>query len=73
MQATSGTFALVYLSSMMDNVWTAVASLVVGETNTLPHRPWAKVAPERDGVTCTELTMRYVVFAEPWWGELVEP
>ena len=58
---------------MKDNVWTAVASLVGGRTNTLAHRPWAKVAPDRDGITCTEVTQGNVVVAGPWWGELVEP
>ena len=65
--------ALVYLSSMEDNVWTAAASLVVGQTITLTLRPWAEVAPELDGITRTELIEGNVVFAEPWWGELREP
>ena len=78
---TGGTFvadgtdssALVYLRSMEDNVWTAAASLVVGQTITLTLRPWAEVAPELDGITRTELVEGIVVFAEPWWGMLVEP
>ena len=65
--------ALVYLSSMEDNVWTAAASLVVGQTIMLTLRPWAEVAPELDGITRTELIEGNVVFAEPWWGELREP
>ncbi len=65
--------ALVYLSSMEDNVWTTAASLVVGQTITLTLRPWAEVAPELDGITRTELIEGNVVFAEPWWGELREP
>ena len=65
--------ALVYLSSMEDNVWTAAASLVVGQTITLTLRPWAEVAPELDGITRTELIEGNVVFAEPWWGELATP
>jgi alginate O-acetyltransferase complex protein AlgJ len=65
--------ALVYLSSMEDNVWTAAASLVVDQTITLTLRPWAEVAPERDGITRSELTAGDVVFAEPWWGELIQP
>ena len=62
--------ALVYLSSMEDNVWTAAASLAVGQTITLTLRPWAEVAPELDGITRTDLIEGNVVFAEPWWGEL---
>ena len=65
--------ALVYLSSMEDNVWTAAASLVVGQTITLTLRPWAEVAPELDGITRTDLIEGNVVFAEPWWGELATP
>ena len=65
--------ALVYLSSMEDNVWTAAARLVVGQTITLTLRPWGEVASELDGITRTELVEGNVVFAEPWWGELSEP
>ena len=65
--------ALVYLSSMEDNVWTAAARLVVGQTITVTLRPWAEVAPELDGITRTELIEGNVVFAEPWWGELATP
>ena len=64
--------ALVYLSSMEDNVWTAAASLVVGQTIMLTLRPWAEVAPELDGITRTELIEGDVIFAEPWWGELLQ-
>jgi len=69
----SASEALVYLSSMEDNVWTAAASLVVGQTITLTLRPWAEVAPELDGITRTDLIEGNVVFAEPWWGELATP
>ena len=65
--------ALVYLSSMEDNVWTAAARLVVGQTITLTLRPWVEVATRLDGITRTELVEGTVVFAEPWWGELSEP
>ena len=65
--------ALVYLSSMEDNVWTAAARLVVGQTIRLTLRPWAGVAAELDGITRTELVDGLVVFAEPWWGTFVEP
>ena len=68
-----GSEALVYFSSMEDNVWTAAASLVVGQTITLTLRPWAELAPELDGITRTELLEGNVTFAEPWWGELDEP
>ena len=70
---TLGTEALVYLSSMEDNVWTAAATLVVGQTVTLTLRPWADVAPDLDGITRAELAEGNVVFAEPWWGEILEP
>ncbi len=65
--------ALVYLSSMEDNVWTAAAQLVVGQTIRLTLHPWAEVAAELDGITRTELVEGIVVFAEPWWGIFVEP
>ena len=68
-----GSEALVYFSSMEDNVWTAAASLVVGQTITLTLRPWAELAPELDGITRTELLEGNVTFAEPWWGALDEP
>ena len=68
-----GSEALVYLSSMEDNVQTAAASLVVGQTIALTLRPWAEVAPDLDGITRAELAAGNVVFAEPWWGELIEP
>ena len=68
-----GSEALVYLSSMEDNVWTAAASLVVGQTIALTLRPWAEVAPELDGIARAELAEGTVVFAEPWWGQLNEP
>ena len=70
---TGGSEALVYLSSMEDNVWTAAASLVVGQTIALTLRPWAEVASELDGINRAELAEGNVVFAEPWWGRLSEP
>ena len=71
--APAGSEALVYLSSMEDNVWTEAARLVVGQTIMLTLRPWAEVAPDLDGISRSELTEGRVVFAEPWWGELNEP
>ncbi len=71
--AGSGSEALVYLSSMEDNIWTAAARLVVGQTIALTLRPWAEVAPDLDGITRSELSEGRVVFAEPWWGELNQP
>ena len=68
--AVSGSEAIVYISSMEDNVWTVAASLVVGQTIALTLRPWAEVAPELDGITRSELIEGNVIFAEPWWGEL---
>ena len=65
--------ALVYLSSMEDNVWTDAATLAVGQTITLTLRPWAEVAPDLDGINRAELVEGDVVFAEPWWGTLLEP
>jgi len=66
-----GREALVYLSSMEDNVWTDAATLVVGQTVTMTLRPWADVAAERDGITRAELAEGNVLFADPWWGQLV--
>ena len=65
--------ALVYLSSMEDNIWTAAANLVVGQTVELTLRPWAEVAPDLDGITRAELIDGNVAFAEPWWGALSAP
>ena len=67
-----GTEALVYLSSMEDNVWTDAATIAVGQTITLTLRPWAEVAPGRDGITRAELVDGNVAFAEPWWGEFAD-
>ena len=69
----AGSEALVYLSSMEDNIQTAAASLVVGQTVALTLRPWTEVAADRDGVTRADLVEGPVAFAEPWWGELIEP
>ncbi len=68
-----GTVALVYLSSMEDNVWTPAATLPAGAVVTLSLRPWTEVAPERDGIARAELVDGAVVFAQPWWGELATP
>jgi alginate O-acetyltransferase complex protein AlgJ len=65
--------ALVYLSSMEDNVWTPAATLATGAVVTLFLRPWDEVAPEREGITRGELVEGDVIFARPWWGELVTP
>lgn len=65
--------ALVYLSSMEDNVWTPAATLSAGAVVTLFLRPWDEVAPEREGITRGELVEGDVIFARPWWGELVTP
>ena len=65
--------ALVYLSSMEDNVWTPAATLAAGAVVTLFLRPWDEVAQEREGITRGELVEGDVIFARPWWGELVTP
>jgi len=70
---TGGSEALVYLSSMEDNVWTAAASLTEGQIISITLRPWSDVAPDLDGITRAELSEGNVVFAVPWWGELIEP
>jgi len=72
-QGVDANQALIYLSSMENNVWTDAASLAVGQTVTLTIRPWREVAQELDGVTRSELAEGDVMYAEPWWGELVEP
>ncbi|MEE2790067.1 MAG: hypothetical protein VX453_00370 [Acidobacteriota bacterium] len=67
------TEALVYLSSMEDNIWTEAATLDIGQTVTLTLRPWSEVTAERGGVTRSELVDGNVLYAEPWWGELTTP
>ncbi|MEE2789999.1 MAG: hypothetical protein VX453_00025 [Acidobacteriota bacterium] len=68
-----GTEALVYLSSMEDNVLTEAATLDVGQIVSLTLRPWSEVTAERGGITRAELVDSNVVYAEPWWGELITP
>ncbi len=63
--------ALVYLSSMRDNVWTPAARLRPGDSVTMRLRPWADVPPRYERINRTELPDNALQLAEPCWGELM--
>ena len=69
-QAIYGNQALVYLSSMRDNVWTPAARLRPGETVTMRLCPWSDVASRYERINRTELPDDVLQLAEPCWGEL---
>lgn len=62
--------AVVYLRSMIDNVWTRAARLRRNEQITLILRPWPDVAPEYDAINRSELDNLELQLQEPVWGEL---
>lgn len=64
--------AIVYLSSMHDNVWTHAARLRVGDKVTLRLRSWADVAAQYEQTNRSELDDPELQLEEPVWGELVE-
>ena len=70
-QAIHGNQALVYLSSMRDNVWTPAARLRPGDPVMLRLRPWSDVAPRYERINRTELPDDALALAEPCWGELM--
>ncbi len=64
--------AIVYLSSMHDNVWTHAARLRVGDKVTLRLRAWTDVAGQYEQTNRSELDDPELQLEEPVWGELVE-
>ncbi len=66
-----GRDAVVYLTSMMDNVWTAAARLREGAAIRLELRPWSEVAPDLERINRSELADVELQFEEPCWGELI--
>ena len=61
--------AVVYLCSMIDNEFTAVADYRAADRVRLSLEPWANVAPELDGISRGELDDSALLRAVPWWGE----
>ena len=62
--------ALVYLSSMRDNVWTPAARLRPGDRVTLRLRAWSEVASQQEQINRSELDDPALQLEEPVWGEL---
>ncbi|MFN2475356.1 MAG: hypothetical protein ABR526_03325 [Chthoniobacterales bacterium] len=62
--------ALVYLSSMHDNVWTPAARLQPGDRVTLKLRAWSDVAAQYEAINRSELDAPELQLEEPVWGEL---
>ena len=68
----SGSDAVVYLTSMKDNVWTSAARLREGSTIRLKLRPWSEAAPDLERINRSELADVQLQFEEPCWGELID-
>lgn len=64
--------ALVYMLSMVDNVWTRAASIRPGEELHLVVRAWADVADQFDALNRSELDDFELQLEEPVWGEWKE-
>lgn len=62
--------ALVYLSSMRDNVWTPAARLRTGDRITLRLRSWTEVASQLEQINRSEIADPEIQLEEPVWGEL---
>lgn len=63
--------ALIYLSSMRDNVWTPAARLRPGDRVTLKLRAWPDVAARYEAINRSELDDAELQLEEPVWGEIV--
>jgi alginate O-acetyltransferase complex protein AlgJ len=63
--------ALVYLSSMRDNIWTPAARLRPGDKITLRLRAWSDVAADYEQINRTDIEDPGIQLEEPVWGELV--
>jgi alginate O-acetyltransferase complex protein AlgJ len=67
------TDAVVYMKSMTDHVWTPAARYRSGETVEIRLRAWSDVADQYEGINRSELDDTAHQFAEPCWGEAVQP
>lgn len=63
------TDAMVYMSSMTDNVLTAAARYRPGETVELRLLSWADVAGRYEGINRSDLDDEALQLVEPCWGE----
>jgi alginate O-acetyltransferase complex protein AlgJ len=64
--------AIVYVSSMRENVWTPAARLRAGERVTLRLKAWSDVAPQYEQINRSEVDDPELQLEEPAWGELVQ-
>ena len=70
-KTSSGTLqALVYLSSMRDNVWTPAARLRPGDAVTVRLRAWSDVSAQCEKINRSEPDDPALQLEEPVWGEL---
>ncbi len=70
-KAAGGTLqALVYLTSMRDNVWTPAARLRAGDQVTVRVRAWSDVSAQYEKINRSELDDPALQLEEPVWGEL---
>ncbi len=63
--------ALVYLTSMTDNNWTAAARLRVGDRIRLLVKAWSAVAGRKEQINRSDLDDPALQLEEPVWGELL--
>lgn len=63
--------ALVYLSSMRDNIWTPAARLRAGDQVTVRLRAWSDVSDKYESMNRSGLDDPALQLEEPVWGELV--
>ncbi|MGI8435714.1 MAG: alginate O-acetyltransferase AlgX-related protein [Chthoniobacterales bacterium] len=71
-QTTEALRAVVYLSSMQDNVWTSAARVRPGDRVTLRLRAWSEVSAKYEQINRSEIDDPAVQLEEPAWGELVK-
>ena len=64
--------AVVFMRSMIDNVWTSAARIRPGDELELTLSNWGDVADELDGLNRSELNELELQLQEPVWGEYQE-
>jgi len=62
--------AVIYLQSMIDNVWTAAARLRRGQEITVRLQAWQDVVDRYDTINRSELDRLELQLEEPNWGQL---
>ena len=67
-----GEEAVVYLQSMIDNVWTPAARLRRGQEITVRLQAWHAVSVRYDAINRSELDDFALQWESPCWGEVVE-